>query len=70
PSAGVDVYKRDSLLKLSSPHFTIFMLWILKGGENMSNEQGNLKGAGISMIIIIAIMVVFPLVVNLITTSY
>ena len=36
----------------------------------MSNEQGNLKGAGISLIIIIAIVVVFPLVVNLITTSY
>ena len=36
----------------------------------MSNEQGNSKGAGISLIIIIAIMVVFPLVVNLITASY
>ena len=36
----------------------------------MSNEQGNLKGAGISLIIIIAIMVIFPLVVNLMITSY
>ena len=58
------------MLKLNSPHFTIFVLQVLNGGENMSNEQGNLKGAGISLIIIIAIMVVFPLVVNLITTSY
>ena len=58
------------MLKLNSPNFIIFMLEVLNGGENMSNEQGNLKGAGISLIIIIAIMVIFPLVVNLMTTSY